>query len=158
MVRMTLFRLGLIALLLVGGAAWLLTPEPDEADRVRAVIAAIVDGAEAGDVGDVMDPLAESFVAESEGLTTDKATVRALVTGQLLRRGHLTVLVGEIDVKVEGDEAHASFDALLAEAGQEWSEVLPVDADSWHLEVDLQRQADAWSVTRAVRSDAPILQ
>ncbi len=158
---MNLPRLGLVALLLlllIGGAVWLLGPAPDEADRVRAVIQAVVAGAEAGDVGDVMDPLAEAFVAESDGMTSNKATVRSLVTAQLLRRGHITVLVGEIGVTVDGDDAHASFDALLAEAGQEWTEVLPVDADSWHLEVDLQRRSDVWQVTRAVRSDAPILQ
>lgn len=157
---MTLPRIGLVALvlLLLGGAIWLLRPAPDEADRVRAVIQAVVAGAEAGDVGDVMNPLAEGFVAESEGLTTNKATVRSMVTAQLLRRGHITVLVGEIGVDVKGDDAHASFDALLAEAGQEWTEVLPVDGDSWHLEVDLQRTGDTWEVTRVVRSDAPILQ
>ncbi|GDX81731.1 hypothetical protein LBMAG42_35420 [Deltaproteobacteria bacterium] len=157
---MTLPRIGLVALvlLLLSGAVWFLRPAPDEADRVRAVIHAVVAGAEAGDVGDVMAPLAEGFVAESDGLTTDKATVRSLVTAQLLRRGHITVLVGEIGVDVQGETAHASFDDLLAEAGQEWTEVLPVDGDSWHLEVDLRRTDDVWRVTRAARSDAPILQ
>ncbi len=147
----------LLALLTVGGLGWALWPAPNEADRVRAVIGGIADGAEAGDVGAMMAPLGEGFVAESDGYTADKPTVRAVVMRQFLRRGRVSTLLSKIEVTVEGVGAHASFDAILAESGAEWTDVIPVDADRWHLEVDLRRSEDEWSVTRVVRSSAPLL-
>jgi hypothetical protein len=143
----------LVVLALSGAVAWALRPAPSEAERVRETIRAAIAGAEAGDVGDVMAPLAEDFVAESGGGRVDRATVRALLTREFLRRGHISVLVGEIAVTVEGAEAEASFDAVLAESSNQLTDLLPVDADAWHLEVALHRSGEDWTVTRATRRE-----
>lgn len=142
--------------LALGGAAWFLWPMPAEEDRVRATIHAIVEGAEAGDLGQTTDPLAPSFVAESEGSTLDRQTLRALLAREFLRRGPIFVLVGEIQVSLEGNVATASFDAVLTENSEKLVDVLPVDVDAWHLDVELRKVDGAWSVTRATRSE-PIL-
>jgi len=149
----------LVALLALtaGGLAWWLWPAPDESERVRAAIRAVVAGAEAGDVGDVLAPMAPGFVAESKGSTVDRQTVRALLAREFIRRGPIFVLLGEIEVAIEGTHAEAEFDAVLAENSEKLVDLLPVDADAWHLEVELQLHDGEWQITRAKRSDAVAL-
>ncbi len=147
----------LALLLLLGGAGYLWWPAGSEEARVRAVIDEVVAGAEAADLGRVTAPLSDDFTAENNGNAADTSMVRALLARQFLRRGPIFVLLGEVAVEVRGDEAHASFDAFLAENSTSITDVLPVDADAWHLEVDLRKHGDDWLVTRAVRSDAEVL-
>ena len=150
--------LALLVLAAAGGVSWLFRPVTSEADRVREVIRAVVAGAEAGDAGDVMAPLATNFAAESGGSTLDRKMVHALLAREFLRRGPLFVLIGEITVSIEGTHAEASFDAVLAENSERLTDVLPVDADAWHMDIDLERREDGdWLVSHARRSDALLL-
>lgn len=135
-------------LVAAAATAWFLWPAPTEEDRVRAVVHAIVEGAEQGDVGDVLAHVSEHYAQGDLG----KAELRAMLTAQFLRRGPLTVIPGEIVVQADGDRAHASFDALLAEHARDWTEVLPVNADGWHLEVDFAREGEDWRVVGAERT------
>lgn len=148
---MSFWRALLAGLVVVGLGVGLWTwlrPAPSDEDAVRAVVGSIVAGVEAGDVGDVMTHLSADF----RGDTLDRDAVRSLLTAQFLRRGPIRVITGAISVSVTGDAATASFDALLAEHGQVWSDILPVNADGWHFDVALRRE-DAWRVTRASRTD-----
>ncbi len=149
----------LVALLALtaGGLAWWLWPAPDESERVRQAIRAVVAGAEAGDVGDVLAPMAPGFVAESRGTTVDQQTLRGLLAREFIRRGPIFVLLGEIEVSIEGTHAEAEFDAVLAENSDKLVDLLPVDADAWHLEAELQLHDGEWQITRATRSDAVAL-
>ena len=142
-------RLGIaLGLALVVLGTWWYWPEPTEEDRVRAVVHAIVEGAENADVGDVLDHVSEHYAAADAG----KPELRAVLTAQFLRRGPITVLPGEIAVSIDGNRAHARFDALLAESSRDWTEILPVSADGWHLEVDFAREDGAWRVVGAERT------
>ncbi len=142
-----LVAVAIVAALAVG--AWLSWPAPTEEDRVRAVVHAIVDAAESGDVGDVLAHVSENYRTGDAG----KPELRALLTAQFLGRGPITVLPGDVAVDIDGERAHASFDALLAEGSRDWKEVFPVKADGWHLEVSFAREGEDWRIVSAERSD-----
>lgn len=146
-------RLVVVLLLLgLGAAGWVLWPAPSEEDRVRAVIAAVVGGAEEGDVGDVMVHVDAAYHADEGGFGLDPEGLRGALSLQFLRRGPVVVVLSPVEVQVEGDRAHARFDAAVAETGG-WGDLLPVDADGWHLEVDFHRgEDDAWRVIHHTRS------
>lgn len=145
--------LGVGLALLLAIVAWWAWPRPSEEERVRELVRSVLDAAERGDAGDVMAPLAEDFVAESDGARASRSTTQALVVSQLMRRGPLHILPGEIAVGITGDTAVVEFDALLAEASPDWTTILPVDGDGWHLALTLRRAEGEWRVVRAVRSD-----
>lgn len=150
-------RLALAVMLLasiVGGAVYALRPAPSEEDRIRDVIYEVVAGAETGDQGAILKALAKDFVAETNGESLGKGLVAAILHREFLRRGPVAILVSRIDVSVHGADANASFDALLAEKSTQWTDVWPVDADGWHLELSLHRADDVWKVTKATRTDA----
>lgn len=144
-------RIAALVAVLVAVLAWALWPAPTEEDRVRAVVRGVVAGAEAGDVGDVLVFVSDRFTGD-EGL--DKGTLKTVLQAQFLRRGPITVIVGDIPVTIQGNTAHASFDALLAEGSHQWTDILPVSVDGWHFETDFVLEADdTWRVTHAERTD-----
>lgn len=141
-----------LLLFLLGAVGWALWPAPTEEDRVRAVIAAVVEAAEEGDVGDVMVHVDPAYRADEAGFGLDADALRGALSLQFLRRGPVVVVLSPVDVEVTGDRAHARFDAAVAETGG-WGDLVPVNADGWHLEVDFHRSDDgAWRVTRHIRS------
>lgn len=133
--------------------AWRFWPAPTEEDRVREVIRAVIAGAEAGDVGDVMAHVSDTFSGDSGEGSFDKPMLRSLLTVRFLKHGPIAVFVAEILVNITGSDAHASFDALLTEQSGDWSELLPINADGWHMEVDLRQEQELWRITGAQRSD-----
>jgi len=145
----------LLALVGFAGLTWALWPEASDEDRVRAVIAAVVDAAEEGDVGAVMEQVDPGYRAVEGGEGeegVDAETLRAALTYQFLRRGPVVVVLSPVEVRLDGDRARASFDAAVAETGG-WGGMVPVDADGWHLEVDLRRgQDERWRVSGHTRS------
>lgn len=135
----------LLALLLAAGC-W---KKPTDEDRIHAVIQGVVAGAVDGDVGDVMAHVSTSYRADGG----DYDALHGFLVQAFLRRGPILVVPGPIEVKVTGDTAHASFDAAIAEGSGQWTDILAVNADGWHLEVDFVREAeDAWRVTNHVRT------
>lgn len=150
MARFTLVATVALLLVLIG---WRLWPAPSEEDRVREVIRAVIAGAEAGDVGDVMAHVSDRFSGDSGEGGFDKPTLRSLLTVRFLKHGPIAVFVTEILVEVTGVDAHASFDALLTERSGEWAEIIPVNADGWHMEVELSREEGGWRIVEAKRSD-----
>ena len=123
--------------------------KPTDEERIHRVIQDIVAGAVDGDVGDVMAHVSKKYQADS----VDYPALHGLLVEAFLRRGPILVVPGPIAVKVVGDTAHASFDAAIAEGSGRWTDILPVTADGWHLEVDLAREdTDEWRVTSHVRT------
>lgn len=139
-------------LALLGVAVWHSWPAPTEEDRVREVVGAIVEGAEAGDVGDIVDHLSPRFRGTEGEESFDRDTLRSFLVGQFLRRGPISVVLGPIDVVVTGAQAHARFDATVVEREGGWNDVLPVNADGWRLEVDLTLVDHEWLVVGSERS------
>ena len=150
---MVIRRAWLIFGILLVTAIGLFWPRPSEEDRVRAVVKAVAAGAEAGDVGDILDHVSPRYHAAEDGFGLDERTLRAGLALQFMRRGPIGVVLSPIDVTVSGATAHARFDAAVLEGGGRWSELLPTNADGWHLEVDLDYEEDGeWRVTRHTRT------
>ena len=143
----------LAAVALLAAIVWFAWPVPTDEDRVRDVIRAVIAGAEAGDVGDVLEHVSDTFQGRSDEGSFDAPTLRSLLVARFMRHGPIAVFVAEIKVKITGDQADASFDALLTERGEDWTDIIPINADGWHLEVGLAREADGWKISSAERSD-----
>lgn len=117
---------------------------PTDEERVRSVVQAVITGAEDGDVGDVMAHVSKRYQDDSE---LDQEGIRGVLTMEFMKRGPILVVPGPIQVVVTGATAHATFDAAIAEGSGKWTDVMPVSADGWHLNVDLVREeGDAWRV------------
>ncbi|MSQ03680.1 MAG: hypothetical protein EXR71_17640 [Myxococcales bacterium] len=136
-------------LAVAGSVCWLLRGPQSDADRIRATIHEVVAGAEAGDVGDVLAPVSQSFQGSARGHGFDKAGLRTLLGAQFLRRGPLFIVLGEIAVEIEGERATASFEAVMAESPEALTEILPIAADQWQFAVTLAREDGGWLVTGA---------
>ena len=139
------------------GAAWYFWPKETDEDRVRAVVRELIAGAEAGDVGDILDHVSKDFQGREGGEGIDKPTLKLILVSQFMRRGPLGVFVAEILVNVRGETAHAAFDALLTEHAAGWKDIVPVNADGWHFEVDFSREEGAWMLIGAERSKVTLL-
>jgi hypothetical protein len=130
---------------------WALVTSDDELsdeDQVRAIIKSVAAGAEAGDIEQVMAPIAQRY-ADPEGL--DRRGIYGIFWSQFRKRGPITVWLSGIDVHVETDQARASFDAGLAE-GQPGQRIgIPVNLDALTFEVDLSRSSDGWEIVSHTR-------
>lgn len=142
--RAALFT-GLLALGALAGC-W---SAPTDEQRIHSVIQDIVAGAVNGDVGDVMTHVSHKYRSDAG----DYDALHGLLVQAFLRRGPILIVPGPIGVVVNGDTAHATFDAAIAEGTGEWRDIVPVNADGWHLEVDFAREeGDTWRVTRHQRT------
>jgi hypothetical protein len=143
---------GIVVALGFGLRWWLAAPPTDE-DQVRAAIESVVEGAGRGDVGATMASLSESYRSdEGEGLGYRE--VAGYLYLQFRRYGPATVLLGPVDVVVQGDAATATFDATIAAWGAGGGGLLPESADVWHLVVELRREDDEWRIVTHERSSA----
>lgn len=143
--RRTALGVGLLAL----GALASCWRAPTDEERIQGVIQDIVAGAVDGDVGDVMTHVSRKYRSD----TGDYETLHGLLVQAFLRRGPILVVPGPVSVVVSGDTAHASFDAAIAEGTGQWRDIVPVNADGWHLEVDFAREeGDTWRVTQHERT------
>jgi hypothetical protein len=143
--RRTALRVGLLSVVVLA-SCW---KAPTDDERIHQVIQDIVAGAVDGDVGDVLIHVSHKYRSD----VGDYETLHALLVQAFLRRGPILVVPGPITVVVKGDTAHASFDAAIAEGTGQWRDIVPVNADGWHLEVDFAREdGDTWRVTRHERT------
>lgn len=119
------------------------TGEVDEAEAVRRTIESVADGAEAGHLGDTLDPLGEDY-EDRTGLSKDE--LRLVLLRQFVRGNALHVVLGPIDVDpIEGDEAHAEFEVWLGEGGEGLG-LWPASTEAMHIEVDLQKRDGDWQI------------
>lgn len=146
--RWLLVALGLLAA--AGGATWGWSRPRSDADRVRAAIGQVAEGARTADLSMTLEPISRRYhAAEAEGLSYDD--LKAWLYLQFQRRGPLAVLLGPIDVEVQGDFAVARFDATVAEFSRERTSLLPENADAFRFEVRLEREGADWKVVTHTR-------
>lgn len=153
----TWLAIALLCLVVAAGAFFALRGAPEtEADRVRAAIVSCADGARRGHVNDTLAAVSRSY-KDADGLEYD--TLKGFLFAQYRKRGSVAVVLGPIAVTFPSpDEAHASFDAALADGLEITSlDLMPDNTDLVHFEVDLRREPeDAWRVVGHTREGAPL--
>ncbi len=141
LVAMRKLAVAVVAMIALAAGLILFTGDVDDEEAVRRAIEHVAQGAEAGDLGDTHETLAEDY-EDSSGM--DKATLRAMLLRQFARGRSLHVVVGPIDVELgEQDRAHASFEIWLAE-GADGLGLWPEQSDSLHVEVELEKRDGDW--------------
>lgn len=132
----------LLLLLSCGGPAQ--TPE----DRVRAVLAALEEGAEAGDAAAMKEHVSETY-QDAEG--RDRQALGGLVAFHLLqnRSVHLLTRVAAVELPAPG-EAHARVMVAMAAAPIPSAELLPaLRADLYRFDLRFRDEDGAWRLVEA---------
>ena len=136
--------LAVLALIALAVGLILFTGELDEEEAVRRAIEQVAEGAEAGDVGDTLEPIAPEW--EHSGRNLDRQTLHAMLVRQFLQGKRMHAALGPIDVALgDDDTAHASFEVWLAEGGDGLG-VWPERSDALHIEVDLEKRDGDWLI------------
>lgn len=136
------------------GLAWYLAPEcspKTPEDQVRAVLYAVAGGLDEGRLDRVMEAVSPAYL-DAEGF--DAAAVRGLLFRELHARGPIHVLLGTIDVTVDGERAEAHFPAMLLQ-GLDLAalDLRANDAQAWTFDVDLALTDGDWLITGHTRRD-----
>ena len=116
--------------------------------RVRAVLAALEEGAQQRDAGDMKEHVSEGY---SDAQGNDKRAVAQLVAFHLLRNQsvHLLTRVQSVEVAAPG---HARAEVLVAMAGRpiEGPEaLLGLRADLYRFDLAFREEDGAWRVRSA---------
>lgn len=120
-------------------------PSPEEA--VRNVIRGTAQACEERRLGEAMAGISERY-RDHDGL--GKQELHGLLFREFARQGRLGVVLGPIDVEVNGARAQAHFSAVFAESPRLLA--IPQDADALRFEVDLANEGGTWRITSHVRS------
>lgn len=135
-------------------AAWLAWPREPQSDeeRIRAAIEKVAHAANEKAVVGMLEHVSERY----RGEPGDRAQLRQLLFASLQRSDWVRVIPAKLLVHVEGDEARASFVALLIRGpARDESEVRPEDlAGSHAFSVVFEREGDRWLAVDAKRRDA----
>ncbi len=129
-----------LAFLVSGGEA------PDEAERVRETIRAVVAGAENADLKGVMAPISQAY-RDDDGMSRDN--IKGYLFMEFRRRGPVHSMLGPIEVMLDedGQGALATFNLALGEGGGGVvGELLPQSGDVFSFEVDLQQEGGSWRI------------
>lgn len=142
-----------VAIGLAGIGTYLAWPQPDDEERIRLTIYGIAEAARAADLTATIEPLDKGY-SDASGLSRDE------VTGFLFReyraRGPISVYIQGIDVTVEGETAHASFEAILADGvNLSQLDLIPDNADIFQFELDLEKKDGDWLIVRSQYVQAP---
>jgi hypothetical protein len=136
-----------LALLGVAFGIWSLGGDaPEEADRVRETIRAVVVGAERADLKAVMTPISQAY-RDDVGMSRDN--IKGYLFMEFRRRGPVHTMLGPIEVSLDedGQGALAVFNLALGEGGAGVvGELLPQSGDVFTFEVDLAREGDDWRI------------
>jgi len=137
---------GLALALAVAGPAGCRKAESDE-DRIRGIFARAATAAEEKRIGDVVAEVSESFRAGD----LDRDGARRLAAGVILRGGWVSASISGTTVRVEGDQAAAVVDVVLARGsgGAALAALTPGEASVHRFDVRLAREPDGWRVTAA---------
>jgi hypothetical protein len=123
------------ALLLTGGC----TRTPDD-KRIRDAIAQMQKAVEGGSPRDFMQYVSADFTG-NDG-TVDHDGLANVVRVQVLRSAHQGVLLGPIDVKMDGDRATANFTATLT--GRSDDAIVPERASIFAIASSWRKQGADW--------------
>ncbi len=128
---------GVVGALLLAGCG---EPEDDAAQIARA-IAAMQAGIEERRIGPVLAPLAEDFHA-GEGLRQQE--LRAMMRYHFRRYPDIKVVTHNHDIRVQGDQADVTLEALLL-GGRS---VLPERGRRYSVSMRWHKLAGEWSLSR----------
>lgn len=136
-----------LGVLLAGGVGWWWWSQPrTDEDRVRAAIEQVAAGARDADLARTLEPISRGYRSEDAEGGVGYDEVRSWLFLQFQKRGPVSILLGPIQVEVDGERARARFDATVAEFDRERLTLLPDNADAFHFEVDLAREEGEWRV------------
>jgi len=121
-------------------------PATDEG-KIRALLEDAARAAEERRVSDAVAGVSERFAAG--GL--DRHGVKQLVAFQVLRGGWVSVSITEPRVRVDGDRARASVDAVLSRGtkGKDLAALVPGEASVHRFALRLEREPEGWRVVEA---------
>ena len=124
-------------------------------DEVREVIQDMAVAAEEGDVGGVLDPLAEDW-RDASGVS--RKNLQMVLAREFLRGNRLSVTLGPILVEVDEPVANAAFEVWLAEGASDFP-LWPAKNEVLRAEVELERREGDWMVvyTRLARLDGEVV-
>jgi len=133
--KVTVFIALAVAMLLASAC----TRTPDE-KRIRDTIAQMQKAVEAGSPRDFMQSISADFTG-NDG-TVDHDGLANILRLQVLRNAHQGVLLGPIEVKLDGDRATADFTATLT--GRNADAILPERASIFSITSSWRRQGSEW--------------
>ena len=140
-----LLLLGLAVVALV----WFSAGEESDEAQVRAVIHQVAEGAEEADLNHTMEPFSDDY-ADEDG--ADRSAIYGFLWQQYQKRGPIEVLLGPIDVTVQGQQAWASFEVALVEGIDGSQFYWPVGVDALNFDVELAKEDGDWKITSHTRS------
>jgi hypothetical protein len=80
----------------------------------------------------------------------DRESVKGLLLYYFLQHRHISVLLTNIDISIDGSSAVARFQAILTgRTGTGAGTVLPEAMNAFRFEVSFARESDVWKVTSA---------
>lgn len=122
-------------------------PEETEEDRIRALFAEAALAVEEKRIGDAVEAVSERFAGE--GL--DRQGVKRLIAGLVLRGDWVRVSIAGVAVAVEGEEARAIVDVVMARSGRgkALGDLLPQEASAYRIPCTLAREGGDWRVVAA---------
>ena len=128
-------------------------PEGPEA-AIRAVIDAMEEAAEDGDIGGIMEHLAEDY---SDSDSNDKASLRGILFMQLQRSGGVSV-TKRIDSITVAEDATAAESVVFAALADGPITSGSTRSDVWRFDLQFRLDGRDWLVTRVDQSQATVMQ
>lgn len=122
--------------------------EPTDEERILALVEGAARAAGEKRVSDAVEGVSERF----RGGGLDRRGVKQLVAFHVLRGEWVSISITGSRIRVDGERARASFDAVLARGGAKGrpiSALLPGEASAHRFECDLERETDGWRVVEA---------
>ena len=134
----------------VAGAAlaWrALRPGPTDEEQIRGIIEATAKAVEEKRPGDAVAFVSERF----RGQGMDRRELRQFITYNALRGSWNAVVPVAVRVDVQGDRAEAVVDAALLQGArvEGIAAALPANADTWRIEIALEREPEGFRVVTA---------
>lgn len=111
---------------------------PADEAALREAVVALRDAVEARETDAVVSALTEDF-AGPQGM--DRQALRRLLVVQFLRNRSISVTLGPIETRIQGERAEADFRALLAGFDQQ---LLPARADGYRLRTGWRVEDGRW--------------
>jgi hypothetical protein len=125
---------------------------PEEA--IRAVIDALETAAEDGDIGGIMEHLAEDY---SDSDSNDKASLRGILFMQLQRSGGVSV-TKRVDSITVADDAVTAQSVVFAGLADGPLTAGSTRSDVWRFDLQFRLEGRDWQVTRLDQSQASLIQ
>ena len=139
----------LLLALSVGMLLWFSSGQDSDEAQIRAVITQVAEGAEDADLNQTMEPFSDNY-SDEDG--ADRSAIYGFLWQQYQKRGPIEVLLGPIDVTVQGQQAWAGFEVALVEGIDGSQFYWPVGVDALTFEVELTKEDGDWMITGHTRS------